>query len=89
MTLSLQNLSGLHLRTVRYRKVILGRDRLRGVGVQHHVTLFPLKVSLSLYCVTSVSHVVLNYFPGLWGMGITDALFLLFCSGNSVILFIT
>ena len=47
---------------------------VRGVNVQHHVTLFALKVSRSLYQVTdSVSHGVVNYFPGLWGTCISDA----------------
>ena len=39
------------------------------------LTLFALKVSLSLYCFTSsVSHGVENYFPRLWGMDISDAI---------------
>ena len=41
--------------------------------MQHHVILFALKVSLSFYCVTSISGV--NYFSGLWGMGISDSNF--------------
>ena len=44
--------------------------------MQYHVTLFPFKVSLSLYCVTSsISDGVENYFLGLWGLGISDAIF--------------
>ena len=35
-----------------------------------------LKVSQSVYCfTTSVSHGVGNYFPRLWGTGISDAIF--------------
>ena len=35
-----------------------------------------LKVSRSLYCfTTSISHGVENYFPRLWGTGISDAVF--------------
>ena len=35
-----------------------------------------LKVSQSVYCfTTSISHGVENYFPGLWGKGISDAVF--------------
>ena len=35
-----------------------------------------LKVSQSVYCfTTSISHGVENYFPGLWGTGISDAIF--------------
>ena len=38
-----------------------------------------LKVSQSVYCfTTSVSHGVENYFPRLWGTGISDAIFLQF-----------
>ena len=38
-----------------------------------------LKVSQSLYCfTTSISHGVENYFPGLWGTGISDAIFQIF-----------
>ena len=40
-----------------------------------HSTLFALKVSQSMHCVTSISHGVVNYFPGLWGTGICDAIF--------------
>ena len=35
-----------------------------------------LKVSQSVYCfTTSISHGVENYFPRLWGMGISAAIF--------------
>ena len=35
-----------------------------------------LKVSQSVYCVTtSMSHGLENYFPRLWGTGISDAIF--------------
>ena len=35
-----------------------------------------LKVSQSVYCFPpSISHGVENYFPRLWGMGISDAIF--------------
>ena len=38
-----------------------------------------LKVSQSLYCFTiSIFHGVKNYFPRLWGMGISDAFFFSF-----------
>ena len=38
-----------------------------------------LKVSHSVYCfTTSISHGVENYFPRLWGMGISDAIILLY-----------
>ena len=48
--------------------------------LKHHLDLnitdTALKVSPSLYCFTnSVSHGVENYFPRLWGMGISDAIF--------------
>ena len=34
------------------------------------------KVSQSVYCfITSISHGVENYFPRLWGTGISDAIF--------------
>ena len=40
-----------------------------------------LKVSRPLYCfITSISHGVENYFPRLWDMGISDAIF---CSVTS------
>ena len=36
-----------------------------------------LKVSQSVYCfTTSISHGVENYFSRLWGMGISDAIFM-------------
>ena len=42
-----------------------------------------LKVSQSLYCfTTSISHSVENYFPRLWGTGISDAIFFLFLSAS-------
>ena len=53
--------------------------------LKHHLDLnitdTALKVSRSLYCfTTSISHGVENYFPRLWGMGISDAILLtLFC----------
>ena len=48
--------------------------------LKHHLDLnitdTALKVSRSLYCfTTSISHGVENYFPRLWGMGISDAIF--------------
>ena len=47
---------------------------------KHHLDLFvadnALKVSRCLYCfTTSISHGVENYFPRLWGTGISDAIF--------------
>ena len=54
--------------------------------LKHHfdlnITDTALKVSRSLYCFTaSISHGVENYFPRLWGTGISDAiLFVLFLS---------
>ena len=43
------------------------------------ITDTALKVSPSLYCFpTSISHGVENYFPRLWGMGISGAIFLIF-----------
>ena len=39
-----------------------------------------LKVSQSVYCfTTSISYAVENYFPRLWGMGISDAIFHCVC----------
>ena len=74
MTLTFKILSGLY-----YGNCKVQVSDLVGTsvwGVQHHVILFALKVSRSLYCVTSsISHGVINYFPGLWGTGITDAIF--------------
>ena len=48
--------------------------------LKHHfdlnITDTALKVSRSLYCfTTSISHGVENYFPRLWGTGISDAIF--------------
>ena len=37
--------------------------------MQHYFILFALKVSWSLYCLTSISHGVDNYFPGAVGYG--------------------
>ena len=45
-------------------------------------TFFTLKVSQCLYCFTSsASQGVENYFPGLWGTGISGAIFP-FCNHN-------
>ena len=42
-----------------------------------------LKVSQSVYCFTiSISHGVENYFPRLWGTGISDAIFGEICSST-------
>ena len=42
-----------------------------------------LKVSQSVYCfTTSISHGVENYFPRLWGMGISDVIFNVLCHGK-------
>ena len=48
--------------------------------LRHYLELYisdtALKVSRSLYCfTTSISHGVENYFPKLWGTGISDAIF--------------
>ena len=48
--------------------------------IKHHfdlnITDTALKVSRSLYCFTTpISHGVENYFPRLWGTGISDAIF--------------
>ena len=45
--------------------------------LKHYVdTDTVLKVSQSVYCFnTSISHGVENYFPRLWGTGISDAIF--------------
>ena len=48
--------------------------------LKHHLDLnitdTALKVSHSVYSfTTSISHGVENYFPRLWGMGISDAIF--------------
>ena len=48
-----------------------------------------LKVSQSVYCfTTSISHGVENYFPRLWGMGISDAIFKIYnyCRESCVLL---
>ena len=53
--------------------------------MQYHVILFALKVSQSLYYVTpAISQSVAYYFPRLWGMDISDAIFCQ-CFGNYVI----
>ena len=49
--------------------------------LKHYLKLYitdtALKVSRSLYCfTTSVFHGVENYFPRLWGTGISDATFI-------------
>ena len=45
--------------------------------LKHYLDI-ALKVSQSVYCfTTSISHGVENYFPRLWGTGISDAIFLL------------
>ena len=42
-----------------------------------NITDTALKVSRSLYCfINSISHGVENYFPRLWGTGISDAILL-------------
>ena len=44
--------------------------------LDHYRSDTALKVSRSLYFfTTSISHGVENYFPRLWGMGISDAIF--------------
>ena len=44
-----------------------------------YVTDTALKVSRSFNCfITPVSHGVENYFPRLWGMGISDTLFFIY-----------
>ena len=48
--------------------------------LKHYLELYindtTLKVFKLLYCFTSsISHGVENYFPGLWGTGISDAIF--------------
>ena len=43
-----------------------------------YITDTALKVSRSLYSfTTSISHGVENYFPRLWGTGISDAIFVI------------
>ena len=51
-----------------------------------YITVTALKVSQSLFCFTiSLFHGVENYFPKLWGTGISDAiLFLTFALSKSV-----
>ena len=49
--------------------------------LKHYLDLYisdtALKLSQSLYCLTtSVCHNVENYFPRLWGTGISDAIFI-------------
>ena len=47
-----------------------------------------LKVSQSVYCfTTSIPHGVENYFPRLWGMGISDAIFHQYSCGSLSTLF--
>ena len=72
MTMNFKSCLVFILETVRCRNLIMLGTLVGGVGVQHHVTLFDLKVSQSLYCVT---YGVVNYFPGLWGTGISNAIF--------------
>ena len=52
------------------------------------ITDTALKVSKSLYCfTTSISHGVENYFPRLLGMGISDAILILYLSFVSLKLY--
>ena len=56
--------------------------------LKHYLDLYisdtALKVSRSLNCfTTSLFHGVENYFPGLWGSGISDAIFSQFKLGVS------
>ena len=60
------------------RKLIPGRDISEDVGVQHHVTLFALKVSRSLYFVTSISRGVCKLFPWAVGLDTSDVILFLF-----------
>ena len=56
---------------------VLSGDTLRLVSSLDTDTA--LKVSQSVYCfTTSISHGVDNYFPNLWGTGISDAIFFLY-----------
>ena len=49
------------------------------------ITDTALKVSRSLYCfTTSISHSVENFFPRLWGTGISDAIFLFYQEEGAV-----
>ena len=51
-----------------------------------YVTDTAVKVSRSLYCFTTfISHGVKNYFPRLWGMGISNAIFSLTIAGISLL----
>ena len=58
--------------------------------LKHHfdlnITDTAMKVSRSLYCfTTSISHGVENYFPSLWGMGISNAIFFnILLKGNQI-----
>ena len=57
--------------------------------VKHYMDLYitdtALKVSRSLYCfTTSASHGDENYFPRLWGTGISDAMLLNITTQNSL-----
>ena len=46
--------------------------------LEFYITDTALKVSRSLYCfTTSIFHGVENYFPSLWGTGISDTIFIL------------
>ena len=52
-----------------------------------YITDTALKVSRPLYCfTTSICHGVENYFPTLWGTGISDAIFVIYmptlCHGH-------
>ena len=48
-----------------------------------------LKVSQSVYCFTTISHGVENYFPRLWGTGISDAIFFTYIFFHLDIIFFT
>ena len=53
-----------------------------------YITDIALKVSKSLFCLTaSTSHGVENYFPRLWGTGISDSIFRI-CLPQEVIRFL-
>ena len=62
-------LSGVYLRDRKVYKIDSWLEHWLGfVGVQHYVTLFAQKFSLSLYSITSaMSYGVVNYFPRLQG----------------------
>ena len=67
VTLTLKICPSYISETVICRKLILVGHWSEGVGLQHRITLFVLKVSCSLYCViSSISHGVENYFPGVY-----------------------